>query len=91
MMYSSKDLVNWDFVGRPAQATSGLWRPKLARPNSQYWVYGQQDRHSLSLSADSVTGPYTERAKTYLPPRDYSYSDTGMFYDEESGSLSSTL
>ncbi|KAH6676856.1 Arabinanase/levansucrase/invertase [Plectosphaerella plurivora] len=84
MVYSSRDLVNWDFVGRPAQATSGLWRPKMAKPNCHYWVYGQQDRYSLSLSSDSAAGPYTERDRTRLPPRAYSYSDTGMFHDEAS-------
>ena len=50
-----------------------------------FQVYGQQDRHVLSLSASSVTGPYVEEDKVLLPPSNYSYSDTGLFFDEASG------
>ncbi|KAI0902978.1 glycosyl hydrolase [Ustulina deusta] len=80
MMYSSTDLINWQNLG--AQSTvSAMWRPKLAKPNGSFWLFGQQDRYSLSLRSSQLSGGYVQSAKVYLPPNQYSYSDTGMFHD----------
>ncbi|KAI0517013.1 glycosyl hydrolase [Xylaria bambusicola] len=80
MMYSSTDLINWKNLG--AQSTvSAMWRPKLAKPNGSFWLFGQQDRYSLSLKSSQLNGGYVQSAKVYLPPNLYSYSDTGMFHD----------
>ncbi|KAK1759109.1 carbohydrate-binding module family 35 protein [Echria macrotheca] len=84
MLYSSADLLNWKNLG-PQAAITGLWRPKIAKPNDKFWIFGQQDRYVRSLmSADLAGGRYTAAAKVHLPPSDYTYSDTGMFYDEAS-------
>ncbi|EMR63395.1 putative galactan -beta-galactosidase protein [Eutypa lata UCREL1] len=83
MMYSSTDLVNWKNLGQQASSVSGMWRPKIAKPNGSYWLYGQQDRYVLSLKSSEFTSGYGQSAKVHLPPSDYSYSDTGMFYDED--------
>ncbi|KAL9077850.1 MAG: hypothetical protein Q9157_003227 [Trypethelium eluteriae] len=80
-MYSSTDLLNWENLGVQASITQ-LWRPKYAKPNGEYWIFGQQDRYADSLVSSSLVGGYTQHAKVYLPPSSYSYSDTGMFYDD---------
>jgi beta-xylosidase len=104
MMYSSTDLLNWKNLGKQASSVTGLWRPKIAKPNGSFWVsviakgnqriavsdksplqlYGQQDRYVLSLRSTQMVGSYSTVNKVHLPPSDYSYSDTGMFYDEAS-------
>ncbi|KAI8630321.1 carbohydrate-binding module family 35 protein [Xylariaceae sp. FL1651] len=82
MMYSSTDLVNWKNLGQQASSVSGMWRPKIAKPNGSFWLFGQQDRYSLSLKSSQFIGGYTKSAKVYIPPNSYSYSDTGMFHDD---------
>jgi hypothetical protein len=47
-------------------------------------MYGQQDRYVLSLKSSKLVGGYEIVQKVHLPPSNYSYSDTGMFYDEVS-------
>ncbi|KAL1872354.1 hypothetical protein Daus18300_004324 [Diaporthe australafricana] len=83
LMYSSKDLLNWDNLGAQASSITGMWRPKIAKPNGSFWLYGQQDRYALSLRSTQMVGGYTQVAKVHLPPSDYSYSDTGMFLDDD--------
>jgi hypothetical protein len=39
MMYSSTDLINWKNLGSQASSISGLWRPKIAKPDGSYWVF----------------------------------------------------
>ncbi|KAK4109842.1 carbohydrate-binding module family 35 protein [Canariomyces notabilis] len=83
MLYTSTDLLNWKNLG--AQSTiTGLWRPKIATPNNQFWIFGQQDRYVRSLVSPTLVGRYVTSAKVHLPPNDYTYSDTGMYYDEDS-------
>lgn len=38
MMYSSTDLLNWKNLGQQAPGVTGLWRPKIAKPNGSFWV-----------------------------------------------------
>ncbi len=47
-------------------------------------VSGTQDRYVLSLKSPQLVGGYKTAEKVHLPPSDYSYSDTGMFFDEAS-------
>ncbi|KAJ2985754.1 hypothetical protein NUW58_g5362 [Xylaria curta] len=82
MMYSSTDLLNWKNLGKQASSVSGMWRPKIAKPNGSFWLFGQQDRYVLSLKSGQFIGGYGTSAKVHIPPNDYSYSDTGMFYDD---------
>ncbi|KAK1236290.1 hypothetical protein PQX77_000451 [Marasmius sp. AFHP31] len=84
MMYQSTDLLNWQNLGPQAPSVTGLWRPKFAKPNGSFWLFGQQDRYSLSLKSGQMSGGYATSKKVYLPPNNYSYSDTGMFLDEDS-------
>ncbi|KAI2605071.1 carbohydrate-binding module family 35 protein [Hypoxylon fragiforme] len=83
MLYSSTDLINWKNLGKQASSITGMWRPKIAKPNGSYWLFGQQDRYVLSLKSSAFVGGYGQSAKVHIPPNDYSYSDTGMFYDED--------
>lgn len=83
MLYSSTDLINWKNLGQQASCVMGMWRPKIANPNGSFWLFGQQeDRYVLSLKSGQFVGGYGTSAKVHIPPDDYSYSDTGMFYDE---------
>ncbi|KAI5867826.1 carbohydrate-binding module family 35 protein [Durotheca rogersii] len=82
ILYSSADLVNWKNLGQQASSVSGMWRPKIAKPNGSFWLFGQQDRYVLSLKSSAFIGGYGQSAKVHIPPDDYSYSDTGMFHDE---------
>ncbi|KAI1264241.1 glycosyl hydrolase [Xylariaceae sp. FL1019] len=83
MMYSSTDLINWQNLGAQSSVTA-MWRPKFAKPNGSFWLFGQQDRYSLSLKSSQLVGGYTQSAKVYIPPNSYTYSDTGMFLDPTS-------
>ncbi|KAJ8125061.1 hypothetical protein O1611_g8579 [Lasiodiplodia mahajangana] len=83
MLYTSTDLLNWRNLGAQSSIT-GLWRPKIATPNNKFWIFGQQDRYVQSLVSTQLVGGYTSSAKVHLPPNDYTYSDTGMYYDEDS-------
>ncbi|KAF9256192.1 Arabinanase/levansucrase/invertase, partial [Marasmius fiardii PR-910] len=84
MMYSSTDLLNWQNLGPQASSVTGMWRPKFAKPNGSFWLFGQQDRDSLSLVSSQMVGGYKTSQKVLLPPNSYSYSDTGMFLDPDS-------
>ncbi|KAI8951468.1 carbohydrate-binding module family 35 protein [Xylaria longipes] len=82
MMYSSTDLLNWKNLGKQASSVSGMWRPKIAKPNGSFYLFGQQDRYVLSLKSGQFIGGYGTSTKVRIPPDDYSYSDTGMFHDD---------
>ncbi|KAF2643587.1 Arabinanase/levansucrase/invertase [Massarina eburnea CBS 473.64] len=60
-----------------------LWRPKFAKPNGSFWLYGQVDRNVQALKSSSLDGGYTLGSKVTLPPSGYTYSDTGMFVDDD--------
>ncbi|KAB5525557.1 Arabinanase/levansucrase/invertase [Coniochaeta sp. 2T2.1] len=79
MMYSSTDLLNWKNLGKQAPSVT-----LEAKDCKAEWLYGQQDRYVLSLKSTQQVGGYSTVNKVHLPPSDYSYSDTGMFYDEAS-------
>ncbi|KAF3762846.1 family 43 glycoside hydrolase [Cryphonectria parasitica EP155] len=60
-MYSSTDLLNWDFVGSVAPSVTGLWRPKFAKPNGEYWGYLLPDERTAGdtgLFLDPPTDTY---------------------------------
>lgn len=38
LMYSSTDLLNWQNLGKQDAAVTGMWRPKIAKPNGSFWV-----------------------------------------------------
>ncbi|KAI2617116.1 carbohydrate-binding module family 35 protein [Hypoxylon sp. NC1633] len=82
-LYSSTDLINWQNLGKQASSVTGMWRPKIAKPNGSYWLFGQQDRYVLSLKSANFVGGYGQSAKVHIPPNDYTYSDTGMYWDED--------
>lgn len=83
-MYTSTDLLNWDFVGDLAPSVTALWRPKFAKPNGDFWIYGQYDNYALSLVSTSIGSGYKESAEVLLLPDDRSVGDVGMFLDPPS-------
>ncbi|KAH6717453.1 Arabinanase/levansucrase/invertase [Leptodontidium sp. MPI-SDFR-AT-0119] len=83
-LYRSTDLLNWTPLGAQA-SIQWLWRPKIAKPNGSFWIYGQVDRLVQALVSTQMEGGYkTKGAAVALPPNSYTYSDTGMFQDPDS-------
>ncbi|KAM3076689.1 hypothetical protein ACMFMG_007492 [Clarireedia jacksonii] len=82
-MYSSKDLLNWENRGLQSGVES-MWRPKVGRLGERFWIYGQVSRQVQPLESSQIVGGYAvTRPAVYLPPNNYSYSDTGMFLDDD--------
>ncbi|PQE05727.1 glycosyl hydrolase family 43 protein [Rutstroemia sp. NJR-2017a BVV2] len=47
-------------------------------------IYGQVSRHVQPLESTQIVGGYTiTQPAVYLPPNNYSYSDTGIFRDDD--------
>ncbi|KAI2786778.1 hypothetical protein POX_g09172 [Penicillium oxalicum] len=84
-MYSSTDLLNWTPLGAQAKI-SGMWRPKIAKPNGNFWIYGQVNRLVQPLESSRMVGGYQPHGSgEHLLPSGYTYSDTGMFQDPKDG------
>ncbi|KAH8591134.1 Arabinanase/levansucrase/invertase [Bisporella sp. PMI_857] len=82
-LYESTDLLNWTPHGAQA-SIQWLWRPKIAKPNGSFWIYGQVDRLVQPLVSTQMVGGYkTKGAAVSIPPNSYTYSDTGMFMDPD--------
>jgi hypothetical protein len=61
-----------------------MWRPKLAKPNGAFYIYGQVDRNVQALKSSTIASNYAvSGSKVTLPPNGYTYSDTGMFQDDD--------
>lgn len=56
-MYSSTDLVNWKNLGQQASSVSGMWRPKIAKPNGSYWVSKQEREREREIKRDRAQFP----------------------------------
>ncbi|KAF2003651.1 carbohydrate-binding module family 35 protein [Amniculicola lignicola CBS 123094] len=83
-MYTSKNLLDWTPASNPQNSIQWMWRPKIAKPNGSFWIYGQVDRNVQALKSDTITGGYSiAGSKVTLPPSGYTYSDTGMFMDDD--------
>jgi beta-xylosidase len=83
-MYTSTDLLNWTPAKNPQNSIQWMWRPKLAKPNGSFWIYGQVDRNVQALKSTSINDNYVlSGSKVTLPPNAYTYSDTGMFQDDD--------
>ena len=51
-------------------------------------IYGQVNRLVQPLVSSQIAGGYAVHGDAeYLPPDDYTYSDTGMFMDPATGNL----
>jgi hypothetical protein len=47
-------------------------------------IYGQVNRNIQALESTQMVGGYaTHGAAVTVPPKDYTYSDTGMFQDSD--------
>lgn len=47
-------------------------------------IYGQVNRNIQALESTQMVGGYTTHgAAVTVPPKDYTYSDTGMFQDSD--------
>ncbi|EPE30279.1 Arabinanase/levansucrase/invertase [Glarea lozoyensis ATCC 20868] len=83
LMYSSTDLLNWTPLGAQ-NSLQYLWRPKIAKPNGSFWIYGQLNRNIQSMVSTQMVGGYKlHGAAVTIPPNGYTYSDTGMFQDTD--------
>ncbi|KAJ4359812.1 uncharacterized protein N0V89_000368 [Didymosphaeria variabile] len=82
-MYTSTNLLDWTPASNPKNSIQYMWRPKVAKPNGSWWIYGQVDRNVQAMKATTIDGSYVlSGGKVTLPPSGYTYSDTGMFRDD---------
>ncbi|KAE8446598.1 hypothetical protein EG329_011791 [Mollisiaceae sp. DMI_Dod_QoI] len=82
-LYSSTDMLNWKNLGKQS-SIQYLWRPKIAKPDGSFWIYGQVNRNIQALVSTQMVGGYTTHgAAVTVPPKNYTYSDTGMFQDTD--------
>jgi hypothetical protein len=82
-MYTSTNLLDWIPASNPKNNIQYMWRPKVAKPNGSWYIYGQVDRNVQALKSPSIDGSYSVNGgKVPLPPSGYTYSDTGMFHDD---------
>ncbi|KAF9741672.1 hypothetical protein PMIN06_001416 [Paraphaeosphaeria minitans] len=82
-MYISTNLLDWTPASNPKNSIQYMWRPKVAKPNGNWWIYGQVDRNVQALKATTIDASYAlSGGKVTLPPSGYTYSDTGMFRDD---------
>lgn len=83
-MYTSTNLLDWTPAKNPQNSVEWMWRPKLAKPNGSFWIYGQIDRNVQALKSSTISDNYAiAGSKVTLPPNGYTYSDTGMFMDDD--------
>ncbi|OCL06395.1 carbohydrate-binding module family 35 protein [Glonium stellatum] len=83
-MYTSTNLLDWTPCNNPQNAIQSMWRPKFAKPNGSFSIYGQVDRNVQALTSSSIADGYAVAGpKVTLPPNNYTYSDTGMFMDDD--------
>ncbi|KAF2801019.1 carbohydrate-binding module family 35 protein [Melanomma pulvis-pyrius CBS 109.77] len=83
-MYTSTNLLDWAPAKNPQNSIQWMWRPKLAKPNGSFWIYGQVDRNVQALKSTTINDNYAlAGSKVTLPPNAYTYSDTGMFQDDD--------
>jgi hypothetical protein len=78
-MYTSTNLLDWTPTSNPKNSIQSMWRPKVAKPNGSWWIYGQVDRNVQAMKATAIDASYAlSGGKVTLPPSGYTYSDTGM-------------
>lgn len=65
MMYSSTDLVNWKNLGQQDSSVSGMWRPKIAKPNGSYWVSKQKRERKRDRAQFPVLTVKERRGKSF--------------------------
>lgn len=64
-MYSSTDLVNWKNLGQQDSSVSGMWRPKIAKPNRSYWVSKQKRERKRDRAQFPVLTVKERRGKSF--------------------------
>jgi hypothetical protein len=58
--------------------------------NDPFQIYGQVNRLVQPLESSTLVGGYQAHGSgEHLPPKGYTYSDTGMFQDPNDGTRSS--
>lgn len=71
-MYTSTNLLDWTPCANPQNAIQYMWRPKLAKPNGSWWIYGQVDRNVQALKSSTINDNYAvSGGKVTLPPNGY--------------------
>ncbi|KAJ7218316.1 Arabinanase/levansucrase/invertase [Mycena rebaudengoi] len=87
-IYSSTDLMNWSHVGIATSANlgTGMWRPKFVSSGGKWYIWGQIDRHVVTLvapgSSPASTGYTLTGSPQLVPPSARSFSDMGIFVDD---------
>ncbi|KAK6538427.1 hypothetical protein TWF694_010012 [Orbilia ellipsospora] len=63
---------------------SWAYRPKMFKGTSKYFIYGQVNRLVQPLSSSNIVGGYSLAGSAFsLPPYSLTYSDMGIFQDDD--------
>ncbi|KAF9058485.1 Arabinanase/levansucrase/invertase [Rhodocollybia butyracea] len=81
-LYSSTDLLNWNFEGPASTAVEFMFRPKLFTSGGNFYIWGQVNRQCQALESSTISGGYTVHGAPFsLPPDGRNFSDEGIFVD----------
>ncbi len=96
-LYSSTDMVNWTFRGRPISTANFSWAKQgdnawasqaIKRNGKWYWYVAAEDTtnhlHGIGVAvANSPAGPYHDAIGRPLIPGNWGYIDPTVFIDED--------
>lgn len=96
-LYSSTDMVNWTFRGRPMTTATFKWARQgdnawasqaIERNGKWYWYVAAEDTtnhlHGIGVAvADNPDGPYEDAIGKPLVPGDWGFIDPSVFVDDD--------
>lgn len=96
-LYSTTDMVNWTYRGRPISTATFGWARQgdnawasqaIERGGKWYWYVAAEDTakhlHGIGVAvADSPDGPYHDAVGRPLVPGNWGYIDPTVFVDED--------
>lgn len=78
-IWHSNDLINWTPITSTLYTYMGsVWAPDLAKHNGRFYIYFPADNIIYVISADSITGPWSEPVKVIE-----GFIDPDHFVDKE--------
>lgn len=79
LIWHSRDLINWQPVTHALHKYVGsVWAPDLVKYKNKYYIYFPAGKTSYVVSADAISGPWSEPVDMKIP-----YIDPGHFTDKE--------
>ncbi|EIM81457.1 Arabinanase/levansucrase/invertase [Stereum hirsutum FP-91666 SS1] len=83
-IYSSTDLLNWEHEGYATTTVPWMYRPKMFQSGGNYYIWGQVNRDVQALKSSTPSGGFSVYGSPFtLPPDARTYSDEGVFVDDD--------